>query len=76
VSWDAHDGIKSALLGMLQAGVSGFSLSHSDVGGYTAIPTLERSKQLLLRWMELSALADAVFRTHQGNKPFSNAQVR
>jgi hypothetical protein len=62
--------------GTPQAGVSGFSLSHSDVGGYTAIPTRVRSKQLLLRWMELSALADAVFRTHQGNKPFSNAQVR
>ena len=26
------------------------------------------------RWMELSALSDAVFRTHQGNRPFHNAQ--
>ena len=76
VSWDAHDGIKSALLGQLQAGLSGFSLTHSDIGGYTALPTRVRTVSLLLRWMEMSAFADAVFRSHQGNKPHHNAQVR
>ena len=75
VSWDAHDGIKSALLGMLQAGLSGFSMSHSDIGGYTATPVRRRSEQLLMRWMELSALSDAVFRTHQGNQPHKNVQI-
>lgn len=74
VSWDAHDGMKSALMGMLQGGLSGLSLSHSDVGGYTATPGRHRSAELLMRWMELSALADAVFRTHQGNRPLHNAQ--
>jgi alpha-glucosidase (family GH31 glycosyl hydrolase) len=33
VSWDAHDGLKSALLGMVQGGLSGLSMSHSDIGG-------------------------------------------
>lgn len=75
VSWDAHDGIKSAIVGMLQAGLSGFALSHSDIGGYTAVPTRARSLPLLLRWIELCAFGDAVFRSHQGNKPFHNAQV-
>ena len=33
VSWDAHDGMKSSLMGMLQGGLSGLSMSHSDIGG-------------------------------------------
>ena len=74
VSWDAHDGMKSALCGMLSGGLSGLALSHSDIGGYTATPGNSRGVELLKRWMELSALADAVFRTHQGNRPFHNAQ--
>ena len=72
--WDAHDGMKSAVLGMLQGGLSGLALSHSDVGGYTATPGQHRTPELLARWMELSALSDAVFRTHQGNRPSHNAQ--
>ena len=37
VDWDEHDGIKSAVTGLLSSGLSGYSLEHSDVGGYTAI---------------------------------------
>lgn len=74
VSWDAHDGMKSALCGMLSGGLSGLALSHSDIGGYTATPGNSRGVELLKRWMELSSLADSVFRTHQGNRPFHNAQ--
>ncbi|KAI8330040.1 glycosyl hydrolases family 31-domain-containing protein [Blakeslea trispora] len=78
VAWDEHDGIKSAVTGMLSGGFSGFSITHSDIGGYTTIsaaPTLEilRSKELLFRWMELSAFT-AVFRTHEGIIPELNAQ--
>lgn len=78
VTWDEHDGIKSAVIGMLSGGFSGFSITHSDIGGYTTIyapPTLEltRSKELLYRWMELSAFT-AVFRTHEGIIPELNAQ--
>ena len=74
VTWDQHDGMKSALMGMLQGGLSGLALSHSDIGGYTATPGTSRTKELLMRWMELSALSDAIFRTHQGNRPAHNAQ--
>lgn len=77
VTWDQYDGIKSAVTGILSGGISGFSLNHSDIGGYTAInnPLLKihRSKELLLRWMELSALS-TVYRTHEGNQPDENAQ--
>lgn len=77
VSWDAHDGIKSAVTGLLSGGISGFSLNHSDIGGYTSIDNplarYHRSKELLLRWMELSAFT-TVYRTHEGNLPDLNAQ--
>lgn len=77
VTWDAHDGIKTAVIGLLSSGISGFSLNHSDTGGYTTIThplRYHRSKELLLRWIELNAFT-AVFRTHEGNRPASNAQV-
>ena len=78
VSWDKHDGIKSAVTGLLSSGLSGYSLNHSDIGGYTAIdnPLLEyhRSKELLMRWTELAAFT-VVFRTHEGNRPEVNHQI-
>jgi len=63
--------------GLLSSGFSGYSLEHTDIGGYTAIdnPLLEyhRSKDLLLRWIELGAFT-TVFRTHEGNIPEVNHQ--
>ncbi len=77
VTWDEHDGIRSAVTGMLSGGFSGYSLQHGDIGGYTALssPVLSyfREKELLLRWIELSAFT-AVFRTHEGNRPDENFQ--
>jgi len=32
-TWDEYDGIKTAVVGLLSGGVSGFSLLHSDTGG-------------------------------------------
>lgn len=77
VDWDEHDGMKSAVTGLLSSGLSGYSLEHTDIGGYTAIdnPLLKyhRSRELLLRWIELGAFT-AVFRTHEGNRPEVNHQ--
>ncbi len=77
VTWDAHDGIKTAVTGLLSSGLSGFSFNHSDIGGYTTINSpianYHRSKELHMRWAELSAFT-AVFRTHQGNRPHENWQ--
>lgn len=74
VSFDEADGLKSAITGMLAGGLSGYSLNHSDIGGYTTLsPLYTRSKELLLRWMELSAFT-AVYRTHEGNQPEKNVQ--
>lgn len=77
-SWDAHDGLKTAVTGLLSGGLSGFSLSHSDAGGYTTIDDWplrhRRDRELLQRWVELCALTP-VLRTHEGSRPRANAQV-
>jgi len=78
VSWDEHDGIKSAVTGLLSSGLSGYAFQHSDIGGYTAIDNplirYHRSKELLMRWTELGAFT-VVFRTHEGNRPRENHQI-
>ena len=77
VSWDEHDGIKTAVTGLLSSGLSGYAFNHSDIGGYTTISNplrdYHRSEELLLRWMELNAFT-TVFRTHEGNMPAANVQ--
>lgn len=78
VSFQTHDGLPSAVLGLLTSGVSGISLNHSDIGGYTTISNpiknYHRSKELLLRWSEHSAFS-VVYRTHEGNRPLKNWQA-
>ena len=65
------------MTGLLSGGLSGFPLNHSDIGGYTGINNpllhISRSKELLLRWMELSAFT-TLYRTHEGNTPDQNVQ--
>jgi len=84
-TWDRHDGLRSALAGLLSGGLSGFALNHTDVGGYTtvAIPGLRfplplvgavRGRELLARWTELSAFT-AMLRTHEGSQPKRNHQI-
>lgn len=78
-TWDQFNGMKTALVGLLSSGLSGFSLNHSDIGGYTAItiPNTSigyyRTKELFLRWAEMNAFT-AMYRTHEGNKPKTNHQ--
>lgn len=77
VDWDEHDGLASALTGILTGGMSGLSINHSDIGGYTTLDfpgrNYHRSAELLQRWSELNAFSP-VFRTHEGNRPQRNVQ--
>ena len=77
VDWSPQDGMRSALTGMLSAGLSGFALNHSDTGGYTtlATPLVARSAELLERWSEMNAFGGAMLRTHEGNRPTLNVQA-
>ncbi|MGD7787652.1 alpha-glucosidase [Propionibacteriaceae bacterium Y1700] len=78
VGFGAQDGLESALRGTLSAGVSGWPLVHSDIGGYTSINAVVhdyvRPDDLLERWAEYAAFG-MVMRTHEGNRPRANAQV-
>lgn len=78
-SWDVQDGLKSALVGLISGGLSGFTLNHFDIGGYTAVPNplagrIVRGRELLMRSAEAAAFTP-FFRTHEGNRPDRNAQV-
>lgn len=78
VTWSREDGLASALRGTLSAGVSGWPLVHSDVGGYTSVNAYVRdyvrTEELLARWAEYQAFG-VVMRTHEGNRPDDNLQV-
>lgn len=78
VDFGADDGLASALLGTFSAGVSGWPLIHSDIGGYTSINAVVkdyvRSPELLQRWAEYAAFG-VLMRTHEGNRPDANRQV-
>lgn len=77
VSWDEHDGLKTVVTGLVSSGLSGFSLQHADLGGYTTIThpviNVHRDLELLQRWAELSAFT-VVYRSHEGNRPDENVQ--
>ena len=74
-TFDGYDGMKSALVALLNGGMSGFTLGHSDIGGYTTIDILKpiyqitRSRELLHRWIEMSTFSDMIMRTHIGSHP-------
>ena len=76
-NWDNYDGIKTSVTALLTSGLSGFAFNHSDVGGWLSLDgdemgapvSIRRSKELMLRWIELGAF-QAIFRTHEGLRPF------
>jgi sulfoquinovosidase len=73
-TFDSFDGMQSALIGQLNSGLSGFSLSHSDIGGYTNLRGQNgtdylRTEFFMLRWIEMSAFSDVIMRSHPSNMP-------
>lgn len=73
VDWSEDDGLPSALTGALSLAMSGVGLWHSDIGGYTTLYGMSRSKELLMRWCEFSTFTP-LMRTHEGNRPKDNWQ--
>jgi len=72
-SWDHYDGMRSALNALLNLPFSGVMSAHSDIGGYSVLdfPIIYyvRTKELLMRWAEMSAFSDSIMRTHPGSNP-------
>ncbi len=73
VDWSRDDGIRSVIPAALSLAYSGHGLSFSDLGGYTTLLWLKRTKELLLRWTEMSCFTP-IMRTHEGNRPATNWQ--
>ncbi len=73
VNWSKNDGLASVIPAGISLGFCGVGYYHSDIGGYTTLLWIKRSKELFMRWAELSAFT-AVMRTHEGNRPESNWQ--
>ena len=80
VAWSRHDGLPSAIRGLISGGFTGLALNHSDIGGYTTLKSpipftsVVRSQELLLRWAEVNAFTP-IFRSHEGNRPEDNHQI-
>ena len=80
-AFNRFDGLESVIPGALSQGLSGLALSHSDIGGYLGFDQLGglirviRDEELLIRWMELSAFLDSVFRSHEGVIPRVSPQI-
>ncbi|XP_022090149.1 uncharacterized protein LOC110979015 [Acanthaster planci] len=73
VDFSLADGLASVIPAALSLGMSGYGLSHFDIGGYTSLFDIGRTKELLLRYAEFAAFTP-VMRTHEGNRPSANWQ--
>lgn len=74
VDWSVDDGLVSTIPATLSLAMSGYGITHSDVGGYTTVMSMTRSKELLLRWEEMNAFTP-LYRFHEGNQPSRNVQA-
>jgi alpha-glucosidase len=73
VDWSGDYGLGSVVRACLSLAMTGIGICHADVGGYTTLPRMKRSKELFLRWLELGAFMP-VMRSHEGNRPWDNWQ--
>lgn len=73
VDWSEDDGLPSVVTSAISLAMSGMGLQHSDIGGYTTLYSLKRTKELFLRWAEFAACTP-MMRTHEGNRPADNWQ--
>ncbi len=72
-NWSRHDGLATVVPAGISLGLGGVGSFHADVGGFTALAWVRRSKELLLRWAELAAFMP-IMRFHEGNRPWANWQ--
>lgn len=73
VDWCIEDGLASVIPAALSSGLMGNGIHHSDIGGYTTLHGMKRSKELFQRWAEMAAFTP-IMRSHEGNRPGDNHQ--
>jgi alpha-glucosidase (family GH31 glycosyl hydrolase) len=71
-NWSHHDGLQSAVIGLLNSGISGQSLNHADIGGYTS---LRRDIPDAGAWLLPSDLTLS-YESHDGKKSTQMALYR
>ena len=74
VDWSMDDGIATTIPAALSMGIIGNGLTHCDIGGYTTLHGLKRTKEIFMRWAEMDAFS-LMMRTHEGNRPQDNHQL-
>ncbi|MBM4373315.1 MAG: hypothetical protein FJ098_16785 [Deltaproteobacteria bacterium] len=70
-TWDELDGLPTVPRALTSLGLSGIPFTTHDIGGFSGGP---RTKELLLRWVELGAFTPFM-RTHEGLRKAANVQV-
>ncbi len=73
VDWSEDDGLPSVITSALSLAMCGHGIHHSDIGGYTTLYGMRRTKELFMRWTEQAAFT-TLMRTHEGNRPKDNWQ--
>ncbi len=73
VNWSLDDGLATVIPAGISLGFCGIGNFHSDIGGYTTVAWIKRSRELFMRWTEMAAFTP-VMRTHEGNRPDENVQ--
>ena len=66
-------GMPSVIPASLSLGISGVTLCHSDIGGFFSFVKIKRSRETLLRWMEMNCLSP-MMRSHESLRPTKCAQ--
>lgn len=73
VNWGRGDGLPTVIPAALSLGLQGVGQHHSDIGGFTSLAWVRRSKELFLRWAEQAAFSP-LMRSHEGNRPATQWQ--
>jgi len=72
-NWSRGDGLATVIPAGISLGLQGIGHFHSDIGGFTTVAWIRRSKELFLRWTEMAAFS-LQMRSHEGNRPERNWQ--
>jgi len=71
--WSRSDGLATVIPAGISLGLGGVGSFHSDVGGFTTLAWVRRSRELLLRWAEMATFMP-IMRFHEGSRPWANRQ--
>eukprot|EP00929_Paragymnodinium_shiwhaense_P101511 TRINITY_DN64659_c0_g1_i1.p1 TRINITY_DN64659_c0_g1~~TRINITY_DN64659_c0_g1_i1.p1 ORF type:complete len:810 (+),score=161.31 TRINITY_DN64659_c0_g1_i1:75-2504(+) len=80
-TFDACDGLQSAVIAAMSGGLSGWTLNHADVGAFTQIDRVKlpgivftRDTALMVRWLEVCVFLNVMYRSHEGLVPTQASQ--